>query len=34
MPDGKLAVHALPDFATVSNGRITYDGGQKPLNLK
>ncbi len=27
MPDGKLALHSLPEFARVDNGRIIYDGG-------
>ena len=31
MPDGKLAAHRLPDFASVVSGRIIYDGGQSPL---
>jgi len=31
MPDGKLTVHRLPDFASVVDGRIVYDGGQPPL---
>jgi uncharacterized protein (DUF488 family) len=26
MPDGKLAAHALPDFARVDEARIIYDG--------
>jgi len=34
MPDGKLATHALPDFATVDAERIVYDGGQGSLTLK
>jgi uncharacterized protein (DUF488 family) len=34
MPDGKLAAHVLPDFATVSGERIVYDGGQHRLKLK
>ena len=34
MPDGKLALHALPDFATVKANRIVYDGGQQSLKLK
>ncbi len=34
MPNGQLAVHALPDFATVADGRMVYDGGQQSLNLK
>jgi uncharacterized protein (DUF488 family) len=31
MPDGKLTAHRLPDFASVVEGRIVYDGGQPPL---
>ena len=31
MPDGKLTAHRLPDFASVVDGRIVYDGGQPPL---
>ncbi len=31
MPDGKLTAHRLPDFASVSDGRIIYDGGPQPL---
>jgi len=31
LPDGKLAAHHLPDFASVVSGRIIYDGGQKRL---
>jgi uncharacterized protein (DUF488 family) len=34
MPDGKLAAHALPDFATVAATQIIYDGGQSQLKLK
>jgi uncharacterized protein (DUF488 family) len=34
LPDGKLATHALPEFATVSGLRIVYDGGQQALRLK
>jgi uncharacterized protein (DUF488 family) len=34
MPDGKSAIHALPEFATVNAGRIVYDGGQQSLKLK
>ena len=26
MPDGKLVVHSLPDFARLEGGRIIYDG--------
>jgi uncharacterized protein (DUF488 family) len=31
MPDGKLTAHRLPDFASVVDARIIYDGGQPPL---
>lgn len=31
LPDGKLAAHRLPDFASVVDGRIIYDGGQGRL---
>jgi len=31
MPDGKLTAHRLPEFASVIEGRIIYDGGQPPL---
>jgi uncharacterized protein (DUF488 family) len=34
LPDGKLATHALPEFATVTDRRIVYDGGQQSLKLK
>ena len=34
MPDGKLAAHSPPDFATIEHGRIAYDGGQSELKLK
>jgi uncharacterized protein (DUF488 family) len=34
MPEGKLAMHALPDFATVDAERIVYDGGQQSFKLK
>ncbi|HXZ89062.1 MAG TPA: DUF488 domain-containing protein [Candidatus Binataceae bacterium] len=34
MPDGKIAMHALTDFASVRDGRIIYDGGQQALKLK
>jgi uncharacterized protein (DUF488 family) len=34
MPDGKLTTHVLPEFATVVDGRIVYDGGQQSLKLK
>jgi len=33
MPNGKLAAHALPDFASIDAGRIIYDGGQSRLKL-
>jgi len=31
MPDGKLSRHALADFASISDGRIVYDGRQPRL---
>jgi uncharacterized protein (DUF488 family) len=31
LPSGKLTAHQLPDFASVIEGRIVYDGGQPPL---
>jgi hypothetical protein len=31
MPEGKLVAHRLPDFASVVDGRIIYDGGQRSL---
>lgn len=34
MPDGKIAAHAIADFASVRDGRIVYDGGQQALKLK
>jgi uncharacterized protein (DUF488 family) len=34
MPNGNLVTHALPDFATIDDGRIIYDGGQQSLKLK
>jgi len=34
MPDGKLTSHMLPEFATVTDHRIVYDGGQQSLKLK
>lgn len=34
MPDGKLAVHALSEFATVIGERIVYDGGQQAFKLR
>jgi uncharacterized protein (DUF488 family) len=34
MPDGKVVAHALPDFATIDDSRIIYDGGQPSLKLK
>jgi len=33
LPDGKIAAHAIPDFATVVGDRIVYDGGQSALDL-
>ena len=34
MPDGKLVTHVLPEFASVIDDRIVYDGGQQTLKLK
>jgi uncharacterized protein (DUF488 family) len=34
MPDGKLALHRLAEFASLSEGRLIYDGGQATLKLK
>jgi uncharacterized protein (DUF488 family) len=31
MPNGKLTVHSLPDFARVSGGHIIYDGAHLAL---
>ncbi len=31
LPNGRLAAHQLPDFASVIEGRIIYDGGQRKL---
>lgn len=31
LPDGRLAAHRLPDFASVTGHRIVYDGGQPRL---
>jgi uncharacterized protein (DUF488 family) len=31
LPDRKLADHELPEFASVRDGRLVYDGGQPPL---
>jgi uncharacterized protein (DUF488 family) len=31
LPNGRLADHHLPDFASVNEGHITYDGGQGKL---
>ena len=31
MPNGKLTAHRLPEFASVVDGQIVYDGGQPPL---
>lgn len=33
LPDGKLTLHTLADFASVNDGRIVYDGGQQSLKL-
>jgi uncharacterized protein (DUF488 family) len=32
LPDGKLADHALPDFARWRDGHLVYDGGQPALS--
>ncbi len=34
MPDARLATHSLPEFATIADSRIVYDGGQQMLKLK
>jgi uncharacterized protein (DUF488 family) len=34
MPSSDLSAHALPNFATVDDDRIVYNGGQQSLNLK
>lgn len=34
MPNGKTVAHQIPDFASLRNGRLTYDGGQSQLALK
>lgn len=34
MPDGKLTPHRLAEFASVTEGRLLYDGGQAALKLK
>lgn len=31
LPNGRLAEHHVPDFASIVDGRIIYDGGQPPL---
>jgi uncharacterized protein (DUF488 family) len=31
LPNGRLAAHRLPEFASLVEGRIVYDGGQRPL---
>jgi len=31
LPNGRLAPHRLPEFASVVGGRIIYDGGQRRL---
>jgi uncharacterized protein (DUF488 family) len=33
-PNGRLVAHQIPDFASIHNGRLIYDGGQIPLGLK
>jgi uncharacterized protein (DUF488 family) len=33
LPDGKLTLHALADFASVNEGHIVYDSGQQSLKL-
>lgn len=34
MPDGKLTLHRVAEFASVTDGRLIYDGGQATLKLK
>ncbi len=34
MPKGTLVAHRLADFASIRDGRLTYDGGQAQLALK
>ena len=34
MPNGKAVVHQMPDFASIRDGRLIYDGGQAQLVLK
>jgi uncharacterized protein (DUF488 family) len=34
LPEAKLTTHALPEFATVTDDRIVYDGGQRSLKLQ
>jgi uncharacterized protein (DUF488 family) len=31
LPNGRLAAHKLPDFASIRDGRIVYNGGQRTL---
>jgi hypothetical protein len=33
LPDGQLGTHALPDFASVRDDHLIYDGGQSGLML-
>jgi uncharacterized protein (DUF488 family) len=34
MPDGKLTPHRLAEFASITGGRLIYDGSQTTLKLK
>jgi uncharacterized protein (DUF488 family) len=33
-PNGQITAHQLPVFASIRDGRLIYDGGQAPLDLK
>jgi uncharacterized protein (DUF488 family) len=33
-PNGQITAHQLPTFANIRDGRLIYDGGQPPLDLK
>ena len=33
-PNGQIMAHQLPTFANIRDGRLIYDGGQPPLDLK